>query len=139
MAIAQRLRRRRRFRKNRIFRPRFDVKSMNNSELQHRYRFSYQSIMFILGLIQDDLQNQTRRSHAVDPLLQLLVASRYFATGAFFRLVGDSVGLSEATVSRCVHRVAAALARKAKEFVKFPTGEAAAKVKKDYYKLSSKF
>ena len=138
MAI-RRFRRLRRPFDRRVFRRRFCVDSMDEFELRQRFRFSYASILFILDLILPSLQNMTERSKPVSPLLQLLVALRFYATGAFFRLIGDSVGLSESTVSRCVHRVSRALAALAKRFVRFPEGVTARTTQQDFYRLSSEY
>lgn len=112
--------------------------SMCEREFRERYRFLLINIQFILNLIRPSLITMTRRSKAVSPLLQLLVALRYFATGSFFRLIGDSVGLSEATVSRCVHRVATALCGIGRRYISFPTDWQLLKTKQEFYNLSSK-
>ncbi|XP_069131659.1 putative nuclease HARBI1 [Argopecten irradians] len=138
MAIAYAIRRRR-LRRNavqRTFRCRFMSESMCEREFRERYRFSLINIQFILNLIRPSLITMTRRSKAVSPLLQLLVALRYFATGSFFRLIGDSVGLSEATVSRCVHRVATALCGIGRRYISFPTDRQLLKTKQEFYNLS---
>ncbi|XP_033755687.1 putative nuclease HARBI1 [Pecten maximus] len=136
MAIAYALRRRRMRRDCRRFRPRFRLNSFCDREYRERYRFSFQSILFILNLIRPKLETATTRSKAISPILQLLVALRFYATGSFFRLIGDSVGLSEASVCRCVHKVSAAIARLARRFITFTDD---VNTKQHFYKLSSKY
>ncbi|KAH3697377.1 hypothetical protein DPMN_084876, partial [Dreissena polymorpha] len=62
--------------------------------------------------------------------LQLTVAYlRYVASGDLQLTVADSTGLSQATVCRVCAQVSAILAAKVSDFVKFPTGIDAARVK----------
>ena len=56
------------------------------------------------------------------PQEQVLVALRFFASGSFLELVGDTVGgIPKCTVSRIVSRVSTALARKQNQFIRWPS------------------
>jgi len=39
--------------------------------------------MELLGMIQDNISHDTKRNMSLSPVLQLLIALRYYATGAF--------------------------------------------------------
>jgi nuclease HARBI1 len=52
---------------------------------------------------------------------QLLVALRFYATGTFQLVVGDTFSINKATVCRTVHRVTKAIASLREKYVKFPT------------------
>jgi nuclease HARBI1 len=52
---------------------------------------------------------------------QLLVALRFYATGTFQLVVGDTFGVSKSTICRTVHRVTRAIAELRDKYVRFPT------------------
>lgn len=111
-----------------------------DAEIFQRYRFRRQTIIYIVGVLTRYLEWGTRRNHSLSPLVQVLVALRFFATGSLMRLVGDTFGISVATVSRCVHRVARALCLEAHKFIKFPTVDyEVTKTKNDFYRLAGKY
>ena len=61
-----------------------------------------ESILFITDLLTGDLCRDTRRNHALQPLTQVLVALRFYASCSFLQVVGDTVGVDKSTVSRVV-------------------------------------
>ena len=95
---------------------------LSETEVKSRYRFSRDSIQFITDTIAADLERPTARNHALKPQEQVLVALRFFASGSFLEVVGDTVGgIPKCTVSRIVSRVSTALARKQQEFIRWPS------------------
>lgn len=62
----------------------------------------------------------TRRNFALSPEVQLLAALRFYATGSLLQVLGDGLGLSDASVSRAVQAVTIALLPLAAEHIKFP-------------------
>ena len=104
-----------------------DLDELTDQELRSRYRFGRESIKFLVEILKDDLQRQTRRNHALSPTLQVLVALRFFASGSFLQIIGDTVGLPKSTVSK-------ALVSKKEEFINFPTEPAEVQdVKRGFY------
>ena len=83
-----------------------------DGELRARYRFGSESIQFITNLIETDLRRKTNRSHALRPIDQVLIALRFYASGNFLQVIGDTVGVDKSTVSTAiceaehVHKVA---------------------------------
>ena len=63
----------------------------------------------------------TQRNRAISTEEQLVIALRFFASGSFLQVIGDTHGYDKATVSRIVRRVSLALANKHETWVKFPT------------------
>ena len=59
-----------------------------------------------------DLERQTSQKHASSPTVQVLVVLRFFATGSFLQVIGETVGLPKPTVSRTIQDVSAALIQK---------------------------
>ena len=113
-------------RKERQFRLRddFSLTDFTDSELRSRYRFGRECIEFLVALLRDDLQRPMSRNHTLSTTVQVLVALRFFASGSFLQVIGDTLGLSKSTVSRTVNNVSYALAQKQVHFIKWPSTEA---------------
>ena len=110
-----------------------DLDELTDEELRSRYRFGWESKKFV-EILKDDLQRQTRRNHALSPTLKVLVALRFFASGSFLQIIGDTVGLPKSTVSRIVTDVSKALVNKQEQFINFPTEPAEVQeVKRGFY------
>ncbi|VDI77033.1 Hypothetical predicted protein [Mytilus galloprovincialis] len=78
-------------RRNRIFRDPYNpLDSFDYTEIVRKYRLSRPMIIDICRMFKFDLQKPTRRSRAFPASLQVMVASRFFATGSF-RLVNANV------------------------------------------------
>ncbi|KAL9978170.1 hypothetical protein ACROYT_G015661 [Oculina patagonica] len=82
------------------------IDGFTDKELRARYRFGRQSILYITNLLAGDLRRSTARNHALLPLHQVLIALRFFASGSFLQVIGDTVGVDKSTVSRAVTDVA---------------------------------
>ncbi len=106
---------RRHLRRERVFWDRENpVETFNDTELVARYRFTRESILYLVEITRGELQYDSLRNMPLPPILQLTVALRFFATGSFLLVVGDTLPrVSKATVCRCVHRVALILSRQA--------------------------
>lgn len=102
---------------------RFNSNLLNytDEELRARYRFGSESIQFITNLIETDLRRKTNRSHVLRPIDQVLIALRFYASGNFVQVIGDTVGVDKSTVSRAVHDVSQLLSAKQNMFIKWPT------------------
>ena len=100
------------------------IDDYTDEELRARYRFGRQSILYITNLLARDLRRSTARNHTLTPLHQVLIALRFFASGSFLQVIGDTVGVDKSTVSRAVSDVARALAAKQEMFIKWPTTNA---------------
>ena len=48
----------------------------------------------LVRILDNDLQHQTRRGLPLTPMQQVLIAFRFYATGAFERVIGDLFGFS---------------------------------------------
>ena len=120
--------RKRKFRQQEIF-----FEDVSDEELRSRYRFGRDSIEFLTEILKNDLQRQTKRNHALSPTQQILVALRFFASGSFLQLIGDTVGLPKSSVSRAVKDVSLALAQKQNEFISWPSPAELQEVKRGFY------
>ena len=73
--------------------------------------------------LKPDVEHWTMRNRAVSPANRVLLALRFYATGAFQNLVGDSMGVHKSTVSKIISQVSDVLARKFPDYVQFPVDE----------------
>ena len=111
----------RRKRKQREFRSiGFTIDGYTDEELRARYRFGKESIEYITDLLADNLRRKTNRNHPLSTLQQVLIALRFYASGSFLQVVGDTVGVNKSTVSRVVANVSRALVARQQEYVKWP-------------------
>ena len=113
-------------RKERKFRLRddFSLDEYSDDEWRSPYRFGRESIELLVDLLRDDLERATARNHVLSTAVQVLAALRFFASGSFLQVIGDTIGLSKSTVSRIISNVSYALAQKEIHFIKWPSTEA---------------
>lgn len=108
-------------RRNRHIRERFNpLEEFDDAELYSRYRFRRNDIVSIVNLLREDLEFVDRRRATTSAEMQVLIALRFYASGNFQNVLGDTVHVHKSTVSRTLHRVSAALCRRAREFIYFP-------------------
>lgn len=82
----------------------------------------------ILGVcreIENDITGPTRRSHSLTPSLQVIAASRFFATGNFQTVTADLHGISKASTSRIARDVFISLVKRSPRYIKLPKNETA--------------
>ena len=115
MAVRRR-RMRRRLRENRnivskkVIRDRMNpLENYSEEDIFNRCRFRLPTIMYIMNTIEHSINHNSKKNCALPPVLQLLTCLRFLATGAFHRLVGDSIGISETTTGRCCRSVCDAI------------------------------
>ena len=129
---------RRALRRERIFRDRENhLEFYNEDELYTRYRFGRRNILFIFGLLKNEITHPTKRSLALPPLLQLLICLRFLGCGSFLTVVGDTMPrVSNATVCRCVRRVCVAMHALMPELIQMPGDARIPLVKGGFYDLA---
>ena len=93
---------------------------MSEGEILTRYRVNEEAIYNLCELLHEDLSHPTKRSNALPPMVQLLIALRFYASGSFQAVTGDVYTVYKMTVSRCVHTVSSSLSNHVNEFMKFP-------------------
>jgi len=111
----------------------FHLEEFSDEELRSRYRFGRDSIEFLSAILKNDLQRDTKRNRTLSKTLQILVALRFFASGSFLQVIGDTVGLPKSSVSRVVKDVSLALAKKQKEFILWPSPAELQEVKRGFF------
>ena len=112
---------RRNFRRQRILRDRtnpFDI--YDDVELFARFRFWLEDIVTLVDLFGDELEHPLPRGGSLPPLMQVLVALRFFASGAFQQTTGDLFNIDRRTVGRIIARFSSVLSMRLGEFVHLP-------------------
>ena len=71
----------------------FDV--YDDQQLRARYRFGQAGIRYLERLLGDDLRRSTDRNRPVSARMQILVALRFYATGHFLQVIGDTFDLKD--------------------------------------------
>ena len=111
-----------------------EIDDFTGEELRARYRFRRESILFITNLVAGDISRNTRLNHALPPLQQVLIALRFYASGSFLQVIGDTFGVDKSTVSRVITDVSRVLLVKQPRFIKWPsTNDECATIKNEFY------
>ncbi|CAC5381344.1 HARBI1 [Mytilus coruscus] len=109
-------------RKDRVFRGTIShLTNLNDDELRRRYRFGKDSIAYLCNLLQDRLSRSTNKSTALTVEQQVCIALRYYASGSFLQVIGDTLEYDKRTVSRVVSDVTDVLIEIKDDFVCWPT------------------
>jgi len=103
-----------------------------DDEFYARFRFTKETVLYLLEVVKSDLTVVSHKIIYITPLHQLLVALRYYATGSFQVVVGDSLEVSQSSCSRIIAKVSRAIARKRSDHVKYPTFQQAAHVQQKF-------
>jgi hypothetical protein len=106
------------------------------SEIRIRYRFNSHTIYYICSLVEEELAHPTKKSAALPVLYQVLLALKFYATGAFYTLIGDSIKVHRSTSCRAVFRVSVALVGLSKRVIVFPSGEKLDQTKREFGRVS---
>ena len=112
---------RRAFRRERVFRDRLNVMDCYNDEhIISRYRLDRESIFGLVDVLTPTLERPTLRNYAIPPLLQILIALRFYAKGGFLSEIADIHGVSRSSVSRIITNVTEAIVLNFIHAIQFP-------------------
>ena len=121
--------------KPRIYRE-FEGEPYTESEFQARYRFSPDSIGVLSDLLYNDLNRPTNRSHAIPVDKQVKIALRFYASGSFLQVIGDTFGYDKSAISRVVHSVTDAICTRGAHFLRWPSENERATIKQGFYNIA---
>lgn len=99
---------------------RFKLDDVTDEYLMSMYGFPRQFIYYLVELLGASLSRPTQRSRAISPETQILAALGFYTSGSFQTRMGDAIGISQASMSRCVANVTEALVERASQFIHFP-------------------
>ncbi|XP_063971447.1 putative nuclease HARBI1 [Lytechinus pictus] len=127
MAYLHHVRRIRRLRENPEGRPQRGPRDLKDpfelydeEAFRIRYRFSKESVIYIIDMLEADLTRNTDRNNPLPVSLQVLTVLRFYAVGSFQRMHGDEATVSQSSVSRVIKDVSEAIARRKRQFMTFP-------------------
>ena len=102
------------------------IEAYEDADLRKWFRMGRETLYFVLNIVSGDLTRPTHRSNALPPVYQLLGALRYLASNSFQVDVANNkiLELSQASISRSVTTVTAALARVAQDYIFLPSTQA---------------
>ncbi|XP_066596517.1 putative nuclease HARBI1 [Prorops nasuta] len=93
----------------------------NENEFLKRYRFSkYSTIYGLLPLVEDDLKKINNRGSPIPPIIQLIIALRYYATNNYQIVSEDLVGIRQQSVCNVVFRITNLIASFFRKYIYFP-------------------
>ena len=108
-------------RRERIFRDRENpLEILNDEQLYSKYRFTRDGIYFLCENC-DGLETITDISFSLSTSLKILVGLRYLASGSFQNVVGDTINISQPTVSRTLTSFLNSIVRLSPSLIKWPT------------------
>ncbi|XP_035250744.1 putative nuclease HARBI1 [Anguilla rostrata] len=116
---------------------RFDIETVSDEFLLTTFGFPREFIYYLVELLGDTLSRRTQRSRAISPDVQILAALGFYTSGSFQTRMGDAIGISQASMSRCVTNVTKALVEKASEFIGFTRDDATKQQsKEEFYRVA---
>ncbi|KAG0412993.1 hypothetical protein HPB47_009857 [Ixodes persulcatus] len=99
------------------------LEHFNDWEFLVRYRFTKSTVVSLLQCLPLEA-SESSRGLPLSPMLQLLVALRFYGAGTFQVVTGDLVNVSQPTVCRVIERVSRVLAETLfPRLVDFPEGD----------------
>ena len=123
--------------RERIYRGRYNLFEMSDNEVYRMFRFSPEVILELVTILQDDISSPTHRGQAVQPLVKVVATLHFLASGSFQRTGGVVAGMSQSSMSRCVHQVIPAILRRmGTQFIKPTTADLRQKAISDFYEIA---
>ena len=123
---------------HRQFRDNIDLlEDMDDKDLLKRFRMDSTNIWNLTDMIEETIAPQENaRGRPVSSHVQVCGALRYLASYDFQIGIADSLGISQATMSRCMHNVVNALSLRTDNFIKFPTDVEIERNKRQFYHVA---
>ncbi len=91
----------------------------DETDFYARYKITKNTFNYVLNFTKEDLLRHRTSRTVVTPEMQLLMALRFFSSGSFFNVIGDTFGVHKSTVSRAITMVSDSICAKLDIFVKF--------------------
>ncbi|KAI4463174.1 hypothetical protein MML48_4g00008073 [Holotrichia oblita] len=99
------------YRRRKVYRERKDyLTSYDEKEFFDRFRLTKNTVQVLLVEIEPLIKLNTNRGGCIQPLQQLLLTLRYYASGNMQIAVADFMGVSKASACRIIRRVSTAIA-----------------------------
>lgn len=112
---------------------RFDVESVTDEFLLTSFGFPREFIYYLVDLLGESLMRRTQRSRAISPDVQILAALGFYTSGSFQSKMGDAIGISQASMSRCVTNVTKALIEHSTKIIAFTRDDSTKQLSKEEF------
>ncbi|KAK6169661.1 hypothetical protein SNE40_020663 [Patella caerulea] len=109
------------------------LQELTDFELRARYRLGRDSFEFICNILEEDLKSSSTKQISLTVEQQVAIALRFYASGSFLQVIGDTLGRDKGSVSRVIDRVTNALLRQQQNFIKWPTTHESVHIKSCFY------
>ncbi|XP_041981468.1 putative nuclease HARBI1 [Aricia agestis] len=109
----------------------------NDAEFRARFRLSKETVLYLESVFGNSIKPPTRRSRAIQPMDQILITLRFYATGSYQRVIGDIFNIEQPTVHRIVHRVTAKIASMKSQYINMPTRQECLDVAHNFYGIAN--
>ena len=117
----------------RIFRDRtHPLDHFDDTGIYAKFRFRRNDILEICDATNGRLE-RPNRTGVIPPVLQILLALRFYACGTFQDVCGELIGVHQTTASRVINRVTRALLPLAAAWIPFPAQADADRSKAKFY------
>ena len=111
------------------------LEAYSNVKFKRKFRFEKEVVRnVLLPLVGDSLESHSGKY--LSPLIQLMVALRFFASNSFQNIVGDTVTVSQPSICRIVNKVSRLFAGMYQRFVHFPTEDEAPNIKQQFFQIA---
>ncbi|XP_064646164.1 putative nuclease HARBI1 [Lineus longissimus] len=138
LAVQMDLDARRAMRRERIFRDRVHpLEIYNDLQLYQRYRLDRQTILDLVDAVRNYIEPQTDRNHALPADLKVLATLRFYASGSFQEVTGDTVHISQPSMSRIITQVTDALIHLLHNIIKFPALQDIPRISAAFYEIAN--
>lgn len=97
--------------------------SLDDIEFFDRFRLTKRSVLCLLQQIASSLSFPSNRGGCIEPMQQLLLTLRFYATGNMLITAGDFIGVSKASASRIVQRVSQSIALLRPKYIEMCEGD----------------
>ncbi|CAK1597293.1 unnamed protein product [Parnassius mnemosyne] len=104
----------------------------DDKEFRARFRVSKETVLYLDSIFGSTIKPVTKRNISLQPVDQILITLRYYATGSYQRVIGDIFHIEQPTV----HRVTEKIAYMRSLFINMPTAEERLEVANDFYAIA---
>ena len=110
-------------RRERLFRDRTHPLEFSDNRLKQLFRFERQNLLRLINSVAPILENPTQRNNSLPSSIQVCAGLLYLSTGSFQSCVGEAIGVSQETVSRCYWKFVSAVIQQHSQTITFGNTE----------------
>lgn len=108
----------------------------SDEEFRVRFRVSKDTVLNLDSVFGSSIKPLTNRNRALQPVDQILITLRYYATGSYQRVIGDIFHVEQPTVHRIVHKVTRKIAAMKSLYINMPNADEFLDVANEFYSIA---